>query len=631
MLLKWVQRTIVTHGGGSEPNQNMKRIPSTLALIAALTAAGMSQLHAQTPTTVGINTAIEVEYQTELGKSYTLQGSTNFTSWTDLGEYLPGTGRNVDRIYSTKNGGEVKFNYYRLAVADGPTNGFAPWTLGGIDVELDDQPGGDVTKFLTNTNGENLSEGDTDQFSYLFSRLSDNSARADLTYASNRTETLTFEFTGLGVGTWSRDVYRSGKLKNHGSGPFRIVGVAPVAPGTSPTAVNPNVVTAPPVAPPAPPASLAGLVYYFQSSGVPDRYDFIDGANGREIQGVVQEGLPTNSLAYTYTITGSNTAFLRLSFGYYGMGGDRYDCDLTFTDGSSGHFVRHLYRRGVLKDTDDGAFSQNSEFSNPAGNASTPPPASTNTASVWPPVVTPTAPPAPPTALFGKTYFVYTSPSPDQYQFSGTFYGYATPNAGRLDEVETTPGGNVYMYTYSNTAPNTATLVITYGYYNLGGDREEYDLTYVDGSTATFNRRLYRLGTLYTNQAGIFSTNPVLPYAVSSGGSPGGGSTNPPPNTNPPPSTATGHTFHMNTGENLTFTNSIGGSQADASGSSNFTYTYAASGAYTYALHVQLKSDKWDNYTLNFTDGSHGSFTRVQYRKGVYFDTDSDTFTITTP
>jgi hypothetical protein len=405
-----------------------------------------------------------------------------------------------------------------------------------------------------------------------------------------------------------------------------------VAPGTSPTGVNPNVVVAPPVAAPAPPISLAGLDYYFQSSGVPDRYQFSSSTAGSEIQSTPQEGLPTNGFAYVYTLTGPNTATLQINFGYYGVGGDRYDCDLTFTDGSAGHFVRRTYRRGALKHTDDGAFSQDSSLATPVvGTVSnTPPPAVTNIPPTWPPVVTPTAAPAPLISLLGKTFFTYTSPSPDQYQFSGANYGYATPNAGRINEVELTPGGNVYMYNYSNTGPNTASLTLTYGYYNLGGDREEYDLTYMDGSTCTFNRRLYRLGTLYTNQAGIFSTNPVLPYAVNSGNNGGGITpTNPPTNTNPPPSVVTGYTFHMNTGENLACSTASAGAQTDVTGTSNFTYTYSSTGAFTYTLHVQLKADKWDDYTLNFTDDSHGSFTRNQYRKGVFFDSDANTFTVT--
>ncbi len=605
----------------------MKRTYVTIALAAALAGIGVNQLIAQIPVRLGVYTAIEVEYPTELGKSYTLQGSTNLTEWQDVGELLPGTGRTVNRIFSTKNGGEVNYNNYRLRIADGPTNGFAPWAFSGITVELDDEPGGDITRFLTDTTGEDLSEGDTDPFAYLYSRLGDNQGKAEITYASNRTEVVTFEFTGLGVGTWSRDEFRNGKLKDHDAGPFRIVGVAPVASGTNAPVVNPNVVVAPPVAPPAPPASLSNLTYYFQASGIPDRYEFIDNSNGREVQGVVQEGLPTNSLVYTYTVLSSNTAFLRLSFGYYGMGGDRYDCDLTFTDGSSGHFTRKLYRRGVLKDTDDGAFSQDSNLGASGGSNSTPPPANTNVADVWPPVVTPTAPPAPPVSLHGKTYFVYTTPSPDQYQFSGVNYGYASPGASIADEVETTPGGNVYMYTYGNTGSNTASLVITYGYYNLGGDREEYDLTYVDGSTATFNRRLYRLGTLYTNQAGIFSTNSTLPYAFNTGGGNSGGGG--PINTNPPPTNPQGYTFNMNTGEHIAFQTATSGFQTDNSNPTDFTYTYTVTGEYTRFLHVQLKADKWDDYTLTFTDGGHGSFTREQYDNNELKDSDGDTFTVT--
>lgn len=592
----------------------MKRNFATLTLAVSLLASLNSPAADTGDLGFRVHRAIEVEYPTEAGKSYTLQGSTNFTDWSDIGKPLPGTSRRVYRLLSARDSGEVSFNYYRLHVTDGPTNGFAPWALSGIDLELDDEPGGDVMQFVTATTGLDVSEGDSDPFTYLYSRQGENEAQAELSYASNRNDVITFSFTGPGVGTWSRDEYRDGRLKDHDAGPFRIVGIAPAAAGTNPVIVNRNVIVAPPVASPAPPASLSNLVYYFQSSGIPDRYEFSDDRNGREVQGVVQEGSPTNALVYTYTVLSSNTASLRLSFGYYGMGGDRYDCDLTFTDGSSGHFVRRLYRRGVLKDTDDGAFSQNIQLT-PSGSTSVPP-ANTNTAAVWPPVVTPTAPPAPPASLFGKTYFVYTSPSPDQYQFSGANYGYATPGAARADEVETTPGGNVYMYSYTDHGSNTASLVITYGYYNLGGDREEYDLTYVDGSTATFNRRLYRLGALYTNQAGIFSTSSVLPYAYNTG------STNPP----------TGdYDFVMDTGESLKFNSATEGLQTDNSGPTDFTYSLTPTSATTATLHVQFKADKWDDYDLTYTNPTHGTFVRRQYDRNDLRDTDSGGFTAKNP
>lgn len=589
----------------------MKLSFAQLAMTAVMAVGALSDGFAGE---IEIRRATEIEIQTEHGRYYQVQRSTNMVDWQNVDDAIYGHGGKERRLRSTRSDDNPGREYFRVATTDAPTNGFAPWSLTGITMELDDEPGGDVMKFLLATTGEDVSKTDSDPFNYTYSRTGNNEAKAELVYASNKVDQLTFAFTGPGVGTWSRDEFRDGKLKDHDAGPFRIVGVA-TAPGTNVAAVNPNVIVAPPVAPPAPPASLSNLVYYFQSSGVPDRYDFLDDHNGREVQGVVQEGLPTNSLVYVYNVLSSNTASLILSFGYYGMGGDRYECDLTFTDGSSGHFVRRLYRRGVLKDTDDGAFSQNMQLN--SGGSYTPP-AGTNAPSPWPPVVTPTAPPAPPVSLNGKTYYVYTAQFPDQYSFVAGHYGYAMPGASADEELEVTEGGNVYMYTYTNHSDNTATLIITYGYYNLGGDREEYDLTYVDGSTATFNRRLYRGGVVYTNQAGIFSTNSVLPYAYN----PGGGTNNPP---------IGDYDFVMSTGESLKFNNATEGLQTDNSNPTDFTYVLTSTGPNTASLRVQFKADKWDEYDLTYGGATSGTFVRRQYDQDELKDTDTGTFTAKAP
>lgn len=585
----------------------------SFANLAFATVVALGGICGATAAEIEIRHATEIEFQAERGHYYQLQRSTNLVDWQNIEDSIYGHGGRERRLRTARPDDSASHEYVRVRITDAPTNGFAPWALSGISMELDDEPGGDLMKFETSTAGLDVSE-DSDAFSYLFTRLGANEAKAELTYASNRIDKLTFAFTGPGVGTWSRDEFRDGRLKDHDAGPFRIVGIAAPS-GTNASVVNPNVIVAPPVAAPAPPTSLSNLVYYFQSSGVPDRYEFIDDSNGREVQGVVQEGLPTNSLIYVYNVLSSNTASLILSFGYYGMGGDRYECDLTFTDGSSGHFVRRLYRRGVLKDTDSGAFSQNMQLT-PGGSYT--PPTGTNSASAWPPVITPTAPPAPPALLTGKTYYVYTAQFPDQYSFVAGHYGYAMPGASADSELEVTEGGNVYMYTYTNHSSNTATLVITYGYYNLGGDREEYDLTYVDGSTATFNRRLYRGGVVYTNQAGIFSTNSVLPYAYN----PGGGTNNPPPGD---------YDFAMSTGELLKFNNATAGIQTDNSNPTDFTYVLTSTGPSTATLRVQFKADKWDEYELTYASATSGSFVRQQYDRDELKDTDSGTFTAKAP
>lgn len=585
----------------------MKSTLTQMAVAAALAWGSLSQGIARE---LEIRHATEIEFETEHGRYYQLQSSTNMVDWHNVEDPIYGHGGHERRLRSTRPDNGPGHEYFRINVTDAPTNGFAPWSLKGISVELDDEPGGDVMKFTQENAGLDVSEGDSDPFTYSFVRSGNNEAKAELVYASNKVDQLTFAFTGPGVGTWSRDEYRDGKLKDHDAGPFRIVGINAAA-NTNSGTINPNVIIAPPVANPAPPTSLSKLVYYFQSSGVPDRYEFIDDRNGREVQGVVQEGQPTNGLVYTYTVLTPNTASLVLSFGYYGMGGDRYECDLTFTDGSAGHFVRRLYRRGVLKDTDSGAFSQNLQLNTGGSTGST---GGATTPSSWPPLVTPTAPPAAPASLTSMTYYVYTAQFPDQYRFVAGHYGYAMPGASADQELEVSEGGNVYMYTYTNHSATNATLVITYGYYNLGGDREEYDLNYVDGSTAIFNRRLYRGGVIYTNQSGIFSTNSVLPYAY-----------NPGTSTNNPSSGD--YNFVMSTGESLKFTNATAGQQIDDSNPTDFSYVLTSTGANTATLRVQFKADKWDDYTLNYTSATTGSFVRKQYDRNSLKDTDSGTFT----
>lgn len=560
-----------------------------------------------------IRQATEIEFQTERGHYYQIQHSADFTNWVNTEDSIYGHGGPERRLSSTRSDDAHHRKFYRVVVTEAATTGFAPWELGGITFELDDEPGGDVMKFLTATNGVDVSVEDSDPFTYSYVRKGPNEAKADVVYASNRTDVLSFAFTGPGVGTWSRDEFRDGRLKDHDSGPFRIVTVTSAAPGTPETTVNPNVLVAPPLATPQPPTNLSNVVYYFQSSGIPDRYEFQDLRNGREVQGIVREGLPTNSLVYTYTVLGPNTAFLQLSFGYYGMGGDRYDCDLTFTDGSSGHFQRRLYRRGVLKDTDEGAFSQHLNLDHPTSGGTGTPTVITNQPAVWPPEITPTAAPTPLTSLQGRNCYVFLNPNPDRYQFTGPNYGYAFPGAGHGDEeIEVQPNGNVYTYSYQLGESNKASLVITYGYYNLGGDREEYDLEYVDGSTARFNRRLYRQGSLYTNQAGLFSPNATLPYVIP-------GSTNAVPPGD--------YDFFMDTGEYLKFKTAIAGIQTDDSVPTDFTYTFGKTGPTAATLRVQFKAEKWDEYMLTYTDTLHGSFVRKQYDKNSLKDSDAGHFT----
>ena len=69
----------------------MKNKLATFNLAWASLSLATTGLVGQSPATLTIHTAIEVEYPTEIGKIYTLQGTTDFETWVDIGSsYLPG-------------------------------------------------------------------------------------------------------------------------------------------------------------------------------------------------------------------------------------------------------------------------------------------------------------------------------------------------------------------------------------------------------------------------------------------------------------------------------------------------------------------------------------------------------------
>ena len=458
----------------------MKSTITSLAIAAALLGAGATRVAAQATNQLRIYTAIEVEYQTEIGKSYKLQGAVNLTNWTDIGNPVLGHGRLVNQIFSTKNGGSVSYAAYRLQVSDGPTNGYAPWSLAGAHVQMDDNSSNSV-EYIDDHSGRDVYSGAGDPFTYEYTRLGANEARVDRTFTPDRHELVTYGYTAPGVGTWVREEYRNASLERRVLGVFRyLVDTTNSLPGVT----NPPVVINPPQ-PPTPPTILTGLVYYVQSGAQPDK------------------------LQFNTTTTGIET-------------------------------------------------------------------------------------PLPPTG-------------------------------GGENENEVLPGGNSFTYSFTNLTSNTVSLIINFGYYGFGGDKNEYDLTYTDGPSGTFVRRIYRLGSLYSTDNGAFS-----PYAPVNGQPPG--STNPPPGvTNTPPTNPVGFTYTINDGSTpprLVFQSTASGIEFDDSAPSDFTFTYSSTGTNTWALHVQFKPDRWDDYTVTFTSGTQGTFVRKQFRNSLLNRTTSGAFSI---
>ncbi len=479
------------------------KLTSFTALLAAGLALAATAL-AQNNDTLRVFTAIEVEFPTETNKFYTLQGSSTLTNWTDISEPVFGNGRTVDRFFSTRSGGEVKFDLYRVSVTESTNVNLAPWTFGGVSLALGDEAARSHFDFLTETNGVKVSPAGSDPFSYAFTKSGENEVQADLTFPSGKRYLFTFNFTTPLLGTYVRDEFRvrtrtyygqpqftSSELRDRKVGTFQILtGITPPTGGTGGTNTPPTGTNAVPV---APPTSLAGLAYSFLHGASPDRLEFGSATNGIEIEDNERPGddHPGRAFAYAYTTTDTNTATLVVTFS--AIRRDEYD--LTFTDGAQGTFVRREFRNGLLDETDTGSFSPSS----------------------IPPVVVPPTP--------GNCYYCNGSGGDDHGGGTGGTGGTGTPppTGGLTGDAFTFASGatperlvfqtattgtqfddsspSPFTYTYAPAGEHAASLVVRFK-----SDRwDEYDLTFTADGAGTFVRREFKKSVLADTDTGTFS------------------------------------------------------------------------------------------------------------------------------
>ena len=270
----------------------------------------------------------------------------------------------------------------------------------------------------------------------------------------------------------------------------------------------------------------------------------------------------------------------------------------TFTAAGRGTWVRDEYRRGQLKDRDVGVFSVVGQGGNPNGGVTNPP------------AVLPTSIPSSPS---GFAFTFQSGETPERLEFrsgvSGTEFG---------DDIgDTEP--NVFTYTYALTGSNTASVVVTF----KPGKFDEYLLTYTAPSKGRFVRHEYKDGLLVDTDTGAFGIVGLPP---------GSTITNPPNTGSMPTLTLSGLTYLFNDGgqvmTKLLVASTTAGTQLDDSAPTEFTYTYAVTGADTAKLVLRFKADKWDEYALVFTPNSNsGTFVRREFDKNALKDSDSGTFT----
>jgi hypothetical protein len=317
---------------------------------AAVLVAGVAAVSAQDTNVLKLYTAIEVEFPTETGKLYTLQGSLDLTNWVDIAQPIYGHGRTVDQFFSTKTISNVTFSMYRLKVEAGPTNGYAPWKMHGRWVALGDSGTTNVVQFDDTAHGHNSAGGEAEGFEYEYSRTGESEAEVERHFGTNRMDRLTMSYTGAAEGTWVREEFRHGGLERRQMGRFHS---STNDPGTTPPPV-----TVPAPQPPAPPVALTGLKFQVPAGVLPVELKFLTATNGTEEAGEARHGadLPEIPFTYEYAVLSTNSASLNLNFPTNSFDGDRNEYDLTFTDGASGTFTRRIIRGGAVAATDTGVF-----------------------------------------------------------------------------------------------------------------------------------------------------------------------------------------------------------------------------------------------------------------------------------
>jgi hypothetical protein len=174
------------------------------------------------------------------------EGEIEFSSREDNGDELPLLFDPTTATFTVQSGGVVYFQG-KLASSGGGSgttsggSGAAPDSFAGLTLNLDDQPGGDLMQFNTASSGVDLGT-DPDPFTYVLTRLSASQVRVDIA-DGDKLDVYVFTFASASAGSWARDEYRDGSLKDRDTGPFRIAaGTNPGGSGTNNTPGSTNVV-----------------------------------------------------------------------------------------------------------------------------------------------------------------------------------------------------------------------------------------------------------------------------------------------------------------------------------------------------------------------------------------------------
>jgi hypothetical protein len=432
-----------------------------LWLGVGIPAASIAQ---ETPPPPVLRAGLEYRFDTEEGKVYVIEGSSNGgQTWVQVSPPVFGDGNPATaKVRIDGADGQRRHSQYRAQEVDPALYGPAPVAeaMAGQTLLLNDN-GRERQVILYKYGNRGVLKTDASHFrsfTYRALRNAQDGVRIELTYFDKTTALVTLKFLDPTLGSYQfREFDLAGNVQGVEAGGFGLYSARP--PGNADTSL---------------PAALAGTSQVFTQGGHTTRLEFLspDEVILHRDDGTQQ------TLGYSYDLNSSSRAMLRISL----ASGSTLVYDMSLTESGSG------------------TFNQTTEP--PAGQPPAPggnPPPSPGSFGMPP---TPTPPPqkpdCPPKSLDGKS-IVLSSSDPVTLYFQPNGTGIAMRQRG--GSVEATP----FTYDYSPNGAASASLSITFP--GAATDKvDDYDLDFKPDCTGTYQTNSSENGESNLVSNGGFST-----------------------------------------------------------------------------------------------------------------------------
>ncbi|MDB6135776.1 MAG: hypothetical protein JWM59_4019 [Verrucomicrobiales bacterium] len=432
--------------------------------MGAVVPVAWSQTPSAPPSSVA-RPALEFKFDTQEGKVYVVEGSSDGTNWAQVSPPVFGDGQPATvRLRVDGADGRIRYPYYRPQEVDAALYGPAPGVQGleGRTLLLNDNGRERQLILYKEIQGQHVGVLKTDathvrSFTYKAVRTAQDTLRLELTYFDKTTAVATIQFLDQGLGTYQMREYGTGGiLQGVDAGGFGLHTARPA--GNADSSL---------------PATFAGSSLLAIQGGRVTRMEFL---SPDEVVLHHADG-SQDSLPYDYDLNSPGKGTVRITL----PSEETLVYDLSLTGGGSGTLTQNVAPPpGQLPAAGDTPNS--GSFNLPPKDA--PPPMNSN---------------CPPKSLDGKSIILSGSdPVTLYFQADGT----GTSVKERGGSVEITP----FFYDYSPNTSASANLSVTFP--GVTKDKvNDYDLDFNADCTGTYQASSFQNGESNLVSNGGFSTS----------------------------------------------------------------------------------------------------------------------------